>query len=115
MVQSSCENAPDPGLKSILSIEYIKNYHWFWGFLRDILSSPKHTTTLIAMSSLATSVSTSRQPRRAESVSILATVRRWIDVSRERHALASLDDAALADLGLRREDARREASKFFWR
>jgi len=67
------------------------------------------------MSSLATSVSTSRQPRRAEPVSILATLRRWIDVSRERHALASLDDAALADLGLRREDVRRETDKFFWR
>jgi uncharacterized protein YjiS (DUF1127 family) len=67
------------------------------------------------MSSLATSVSTSRQPRRAEPVSILATLRRWIDVSRERHALANLDDAALADLGLRREEVRREADKYFWR
>jgi uncharacterized protein YjiS (DUF1127 family) len=67
------------------------------------------------MSSLATSVSTSRQPRRAEPVTIFATLRRWLDVSRERHALASLDDAALADLGLQRDDVRREANKFFWR
>lgn len=67
------------------------------------------------MSSLATSISTSRQPRRAAPVTILATLRRWIDVSRERHALASLDDAALADLGLRRDQVRHEANKYFWR
>ncbi|QEI08290.1 DUF1127 domain-containing protein [Pigmentiphaga aceris] len=67
------------------------------------------------MSSLATSISTSRQPRRAAPVTILATVRRWLDVSRERHALSRLDDAALADLGLLRTDVRRETNKYFWR
>lgn len=35
-------------------------------------------------------------------------------VARQRGALAELDDTMLADLGLSREEARREAQRPFW-
>jgi uncharacterized protein YjiS (DUF1127 family) len=43
-----------------------------------------------------------------------ATLRRWIAVSRQRRALASLDADALADIGLSAAEARREAARPFW-
>jgi uncharacterized protein YjiS (DUF1127 family) len=39
----------------------------------------------------------------------------WISISRERSALANLDDRLLHDVGLTRYDAAREAAKPFWR
>ncbi len=45
----------------------------------------------------------------------LALLRRWTERWRQRHALASLDDALLRDVGLTREDVRRETEKPFWR
>lgn len=36
------------------------------------------------------------------------------DLARERRALARMDDARLADLGLTREDALAEAKRPFW-
>jgi len=39
---------------------------------------------------------------------------RWLDASRSRQSLDQLDEYLLRDIGLTREDARREASKFFW-
>ncbi len=41
-------------------------------------------------------------------------VRRMHEVARQRRALARLDDAALADLGLSRRAAQREAARPFW-
>jgi uncharacterized protein YjiS (DUF1127 family) len=48
----------------------------------------------------------------------LATVRLWIEQSRQRRALGELalhSDYLLNDLGLTEAQARREASKPFWR
>jgi uncharacterized protein YjiS (DUF1127 family) len=42
------------------------------------------------------------------------TLARWLDAARSRHALDDLDDHLLRDIGLTRDEARREASKFFW-
>lgn len=42
------------------------------------------------------------------------TLRRWCQLARERRQLASLDDAALKDLGLSRADAWQEAERPFW-
>jgi len=42
------------------------------------------------------------------------SLRRMIDVARQRRELAQLDDAMLADLGLSRHDAQREAARPFW-
>jgi uncharacterized protein YjiS (DUF1127 family) len=42
------------------------------------------------------------------------TLARVVAVWRERRALARLDDARLADLGLTREEAMREARRPFW-
>jgi uncharacterized protein YjiS (DUF1127 family) len=39
---------------------------------------------------------------------------RWLDASRSRRTLDELDDHMLRDIGLTREQARRESSKFFW-
>jgi uncharacterized protein YjiS (DUF1127 family) len=38
----------------------------------------------------------------------------WLERSKQRHALAELDDHLLRDVGLSRSAARREAAKSFW-
>jgi len=38
----------------------------------------------------------------------------WQQLARERRALGELDQRMLKDIGLRREDARREARRPFW-
>jgi len=39
----------------------------------------------------------------------------WQERAQQRHALASLEDALLKDIGLSRADAMHEARKPFWR
>lgn len=39
----------------------------------------------------------------------------WFERSRQRRALAKLDDRMLRDIGVSRADANREAEKPFWR
>jgi uncharacterized protein YjiS (DUF1127 family) len=39
----------------------------------------------------------------------------WIERRRQRRVLIALDDRLLADAGLSREQARREAAKPFWK
>jgi uncharacterized protein YjiS (DUF1127 family) len=39
----------------------------------------------------------------------------WIERSRQRRALAELDDRLLRDIGLTRDEARRECANPFWR
>ncbi|MCW5658725.1 MAG: DUF1127 domain-containing protein [Burkholderiaceae bacterium] len=39
---------------------------------------------------------------------------RWLDASRSRQTLHELDEHLLRDIGITRDQARREASKFFW-
>jgi uncharacterized protein YjiS (DUF1127 family) len=41
-------------------------------------------------------------------------LRRWVRNWRTRRALARLDPALLADIGVTRTEARREASRPFW-
>jgi uncharacterized protein YjiS (DUF1127 family) len=41
-------------------------------------------------------------------------VRSWIERSRQRRALQDLDDRLLNDIGLSRDEARRECAKLFW-
>jgi uncharacterized protein YjiS (DUF1127 family) len=40
---------------------------------------------------------------------------RWIERGRQRRALMWLDDQSLADIGITRPEAAREAAKPFWR
>ena len=44
----------------------------------------------------------------------LAQVRIWIERSRQRHALAELDDRLLRDVGITRWHAKREAARSYW-
>lgn len=39
---------------------------------------------------------------------------RWLDAARSRQTLDELDERLLRDIGLTRDEARRESSKFFW-
>ena len=55
-----------------------------------------------------------RSLRRALNV-IRATMQRWQQRSRERAALARLDDRMLRDIGVTRGDVWRELNKPFWR
>lgn len=41
-------------------------------------------------------------------------LRLWRERSSQRHALSKLDDRLLDDIGLTREQARRERLKYFW-
>lgn len=45
---------------------------------------------------------------------VLARVRRWRQLSRQRRELAQLSDEILKDIGLSRADALREAGRRFW-
>jgi uncharacterized protein YjiS (DUF1127 family) len=45
---------------------------------------------------------------------IARRVRRWRELSQQRAALASLDDATLRDIGISRAEARFEATRPFW-
>jgi uncharacterized protein YjiS (DUF1127 family) len=42
-------------------------------------------------------------------------IARWIERSRQRKALAGLDDHQLRDIGITRVDAARECDKPFWK
>ena len=44
----------------------------------------------------------------------LSMVSRWVERSRQRRALAELDGARLADVGLSRADVAQEVAKHFW-
>lgn len=45
---------------------------------------------------------------------LLLTLRSWAERSRQRRALAGLTDRALADIGITRYEAEREADRPFW-
>ena len=45
---------------------------------------------------------------------IISRIRRWRNLSRQRRALARLDDRILKDIGIRHEDAAVEAQRHFW-
>ncbi len=45
----------------------------------------------------------------------LRVIGAWIERSRQRHALADLDDRLLDDVGIARSAAAREIAKPFWR
>lgn len=46
---------------------------------------------------------------------LIETIAVWSVRRRQRHALAELDEHLLNDVGLSREQARREAAKPFWK
>lgn len=46
---------------------------------------------------------------------IVGTISLWVERSKQRHALAELDDHLLQDVGLSPGAARREATKPFWK
>lgn len=56
----------------------------------------------------------SLRPAAAPARGLLRRIRLWIRVAGERRALAELDARALRDIGLSREDARREIARPFW-
>ncbi|HEY5597934.1 MAG TPA: DUF1127 domain-containing protein [Kiloniellales bacterium] len=45
----------------------------------------------------------------------LRVIGTWIERSRQRHALADLDDRLLDDVGITRSEAAREIATPFWR
>ena len=45
----------------------------------------------------------------------LRVIGKWIERSRQRRALANLDDRFLRDVGISRSEAAREIAKPFWR
>ena len=59
----------------------------------------------------------STQPQSSESLRAraLAVLRTWAERSRSREQLRELDERLLQDIGVRYEDARREAGKPFWK
>lgn len=68
------------------------------------------------MNSVAAFVRPRRRSRSTGLLSqIVATLIDWQERANQRHALASLSDAALRDLGLSRADVETEVSKPFWR
>jgi uncharacterized protein YjiS (DUF1127 family) len=46
---------------------------------------------------------------------VVRTVLLWMERSRQRRALAELDDRLLRDIGLTRDEARRECANPFWK
>jgi uncharacterized protein YjiS (DUF1127 family) len=46
--------------------------------------------------------------------SALDRVARWVDTARSRQTLDDLDEHMLRDIGITRDEAQREARKFFW-
>ena len=46
--------------------------------------------------------------------SLVATLIRFLSVAKQRRSLKSLDDAALADIGLTRKEADAESRRSFW-
>jgi uncharacterized protein YjiS (DUF1127 family) len=48
-------------------------------------------------------------------VAALRKVWSWMERSQQRRALAELDDRLLRDIGLTRDDARRECASPFWK
>lgn len=54
----------------------------------------------------------------AEAVPLLTRMRRrilrWLELSRQRAALAELDDRLLKDVGLDTAKAKQEAARWFW-
>lgn len=61
------------------------------------------------MSAFATLIETA-MPRATLSLPVLG----WLEVARQRRALARLSDRALADIGLDPAEARAEAARPFW-
>ena len=55
-----------------------------------------------------------RARRRPRAFFLRLPVHQWMQVAAERRRLAQLDDAALRDLGLEREQAAAEARRPFW-
>jgi len=52
--------------------------------------------------------------RRSPWIIMLREIGLWVALSRERHALAELNDHLLADIGITPDAAAREAAKPFW-
>ena len=57
------------------------------------------------------------RPRRAPHpfAAAFAMIKSWIERTRQRQALAGLDDQMLRDIGITRVEAARECEKPFWR
>src|SRR5262249_15159326 len=81
------------------------------------LRAPQFQRRLIMVNASATAPAVHTVPAAHSSALLarpIATLRLWLDVSRERRALRQLDTAALADIGMSREQACREAARPFW-
>ena len=70
------------------------------------LPQPEHRCPASAASATRSATSLGR---------MLGLVRLWIEKRRQRLELAELNDHQLADIGLTRDEARREAAQPFWR
>lgn len=72
------------------------------------------TLLATALPAFADRLGTARSAGRHSGPSLMTRIATWHRVWRERNRLLELDDRMLADLGLTREDATREASRPFW-
>lgn len=70
------------------------------------------TYPAITLSMLSSVTAFGNRPRVGPAVSLIA---RWYDRYLQRLDLADLDDRALADIGLTRDQAERESNVPFWR
>ena len=76
---------------------------------REIDTSLDHAGRLFAGAAIP------RRHRRPFLRRSLARLVAWIDRAHQRRALSDLDDHLLRDIGVSREEARREAMRPFWR
>jgi uncharacterized protein YjiS (DUF1127 family) len=63
---------------------------------------------------LERNLAAARPPRVCPLCAVFRLLAAWQDRARQRRHLAELDDRLLADMGIGRGDAAREAAKPFW-
>lgn len=78
------------------------------------MSNIEHVSVSVATHQGTHSPAVFRQPSRGKLHLWGSGVRMWFQRSRQRRALAELDDRLLRDIGLTCTQARREAAKPFW-
>jgi uncharacterized protein YjiS (DUF1127 family) len=83
-------------------------------FLPNTKEEKAMPTFDLYLSPKAYSSSRSRQPIHPFAAAFLL-IARWIERTRQRDALAALDDHSLRDIGITRVEATREAEKPFWK
>jgi uncharacterized protein YjiS (DUF1127 family) len=77
-------------------------------------SNPKHLPTYAGVHYESHQVALFQQLNAGKLRAFASAIRAWLERSRQRRALAELDDRLLRDIGLTRSQAQSEAAKPFW-